>query len=142
MRNRILLFGVAAIAIAAAGFTVARAGSFPDPPKVNAPAAGTSSVVLAGGCFWGMQGIFEHMKGVTNTVVGLRRRHEGNGALRYGRRTQHRPCRIHQNYLGSDEDHIRRSAEGLFLGGARSHYAEPPALRRGAGVPVRDLLYG
>ena len=31
---------------------------------------GTASVVLAGGCFWGMQGIFEHMKGVTNTVVG------------------------------------------------------------------------
>jgi peptide-methionine (S)-S-oxide reductase len=65
-----LFFGAAAIAVAAAGFTVARAGSFPDPPKVNAPAAGTASVVLAGGCFWGMQGIFEHMKGVTNTVVG------------------------------------------------------------------------
>jgi peptide-methionine (S)-S-oxide reductase len=31
---------------------------------------GTKSIVLAGGCFWGMQGIFEHMKGVTNTVVG------------------------------------------------------------------------
>lgn len=26
--------------------------------------------MLAGGCFWGMQGIYEHMKGVTNTVVG------------------------------------------------------------------------
>jgi peptide-methionine (S)-S-oxide reductase len=32
--------------------------------------ASTASVVLAGGCFWGMQGVFEHMKGVTNTVVG------------------------------------------------------------------------
>jgi len=32
--------------------------------------AAAASVVLAGGCFWGMQGIFEHMKGVTNTVVG------------------------------------------------------------------------
>ena len=28
------------------------------------------SVVLAGGCFWGMQGVFEHVKGVTKTVVG------------------------------------------------------------------------
>jgi peptide-methionine (S)-S-oxide reductase len=70
MRNRIFLFGVVAAAIAAPGFSVARAASFPDPPKVNTPAAGTASVVLAGGCFWGMQGIFEHMKGVTNTVVG------------------------------------------------------------------------
>jgi peptide-methionine (S)-S-oxide reductase len=32
--------------------------------------ARTPSVVLAGGCFWGMQGVFEHMKGVTGTVVG------------------------------------------------------------------------
>jgi peptide-methionine (S)-S-oxide reductase len=26
--------------------------------------------VLAGGCFWGLQGIFEHVKGVTHTDVG------------------------------------------------------------------------
>lgn len=32
--------------------------------------AGANSIVLAGGCFWGMQGIFEHTKGVTSTVVG------------------------------------------------------------------------
>lgn len=54
----------------AAIFSAARAANFPDPPKTNTPAAGTASIVLAGGCFWGMQGIFEHMKGVTNTVVG------------------------------------------------------------------------
>jgi peptide-methionine (S)-S-oxide reductase len=70
MRNRILLIGVVAAAMGPVGLTVARAASFPDAPKVNTPAAGTASVVLAGGCFWGMQGIFEHMKGVTNTVVG------------------------------------------------------------------------
>lgn len=33
--------------------------------KADAP-----SIVLAGGCFWGMQGVFEHLKGVTHTVVG------------------------------------------------------------------------
>ena len=71
MRNRMLLFGVSVAALAAAGLTVARAATnFPEPPKTSAPAAGTASIVLAGGCFWGMQGIFEHMKGVTNTVVG------------------------------------------------------------------------
>jgi peptide-methionine (S)-S-oxide reductase len=51
--------------------TGARAASFPDAPKTSSPAAGTASIVLAGGCYWGMQGIFEHMKGVTNTVVGF-----------------------------------------------------------------------
>jgi peptide-methionine (S)-S-oxide reductase len=68
MRNRILIYGVAAMASAV--FTMAQAASFPDPPKTSAPAAGSASIVLAGGCFWGMQGIYEHMKGVTNTVVG------------------------------------------------------------------------
>ncbi len=36
-----------------------------------APAGGgTETVVLAGGCFWGMQGVFEHTKGVTQAVSG------------------------------------------------------------------------
>lgn len=48
------------------------AAMFPDPPKQPAPVAGVTSetAVLSGGCFWGMQGIFEHVKGVTATVVG------------------------------------------------------------------------
>jgi peptide-methionine (S)-S-oxide reductase len=70
MRNRILMYGIAA-AMVSALFTVAQAASFPDPPKANTPAAGTATAVLAGGCYWGMQGIYEHMKGVTNTVVGF-----------------------------------------------------------------------
>ncbi len=37
----------------------------------SAPAAAqTEHVVLAGGCFWGMQGVFEHVKGVTHVVAG------------------------------------------------------------------------
>ena len=30
----------------------------------------TSDAVLAGGCFWGVQGVFQHVKGVTNAVSG------------------------------------------------------------------------
>ncbi len=69
MQNRILSAAVALLATG--GLTLVAAASFPDPPKVSAPAEGTASVVLAGGCYWGMQGVFEHMKGVTNTVVGF-----------------------------------------------------------------------
>jgi len=36
-----------------------------------APAGGgTQTVVLAGGCFWGVQGVFEHTKGVVQAVSG------------------------------------------------------------------------
>ena len=30
----------------------------------------SETIVLAGGCFWGMEGTFEHVKGVTNVVSG------------------------------------------------------------------------
>ena len=30
----------------------------------------TETAVLAGGCFWGMEGVFEHVKGVRNVISG------------------------------------------------------------------------
>ena len=41
----------------------------PSPPAARA-AAGTERVVLAGGCFWGMQLVFESLRGVTTAVAG------------------------------------------------------------------------
>ncbi len=35
-----------------------------------ATAAHADTAVLAGGCFWGMEAVFEHVKGVTNVVSG------------------------------------------------------------------------
>ncbi|HTQ14323.1 MAG TPA: peptide-methionine (S)-S-oxide reductase MsrA [Rhizomicrobium sp.] len=32
--------------------------------------AASETAVLAGGCFWGMQGVFEHVKGVTKVISG------------------------------------------------------------------------
>jgi peptide-methionine (S)-S-oxide reductase len=41
------------------------------PPAVDEPVSGSSeTVVLAGGCFWGVQGVFQHVKGVTSAVSG------------------------------------------------------------------------
>lgn len=39
-----------------------------DAAKSGAPA--TETAVFAGGCFWGMQAVFEHVKGVTKVVAG------------------------------------------------------------------------
>jgi peptide-methionine (S)-S-oxide reductase len=42
-------------------------------PTLDAPAAATAgpqTVVLAGGCFWGVQGVFEHTKGIIHAVSG------------------------------------------------------------------------
>jgi peptide-methionine (S)-S-oxide reductase len=43
------------------------------PPVLDEPAnpQATSEVaILAGGCFWGVQGVFQHVEGVTNAVSG------------------------------------------------------------------------
>ena len=59
----------------AAGLTAYGAGSgvpLPSPaddaPKASAP--GQQTVVVAGGCFWGVQAVFEHVKGVKNATAG------------------------------------------------------------------------
>jgi peptide-methionine (S)-S-oxide reductase len=45
--------------------------SLPLPAVDVPPGQATSSViVLAGGCFWGVQGVFQHVKGVTSAVSG------------------------------------------------------------------------
>ena len=52
---------------------VAGSGSFP-PPVADAPAAaepGVQTAVLAGGCFWGIEGLFERVKGVKKVVSGF-----------------------------------------------------------------------
>jgi peptide-methionine (S)-S-oxide reductase len=49
------------------------AATFPN-PAADAPlqpAKGHETAVLAGGCFWGMEGVFERLKGVSNVVSGF-----------------------------------------------------------------------
>lgn len=68
---------VAALALAACGWSC-RAGADTinkviPAPALDTPAAeatGLQTAVLAGGCFWGLQGMFEHVKGVTKVVAG------------------------------------------------------------------------
>lgn len=42
----------------------------PAPAADPANTASTETAVLAGGCFWGQQAVFEHVKGVTQVVAG------------------------------------------------------------------------
>lgn len=74
--RRGLLGGLAALT--ALGF-VARPGSIlaqeepvviPPPDKDLADSKTSAIAVFAGGCFWGVQGVFQHVKGVANAVSG------------------------------------------------------------------------
>ena len=67
---------VAALAALLCGGVVALAPAAERPIKLPAPVAdlapepGLRRIVLAGGCFWGLQGMFEHVRGVTSVVAG------------------------------------------------------------------------
>jgi len=60
------------MAIAACSSATASATTIPD-PALDAPLAsvkGEQTAVLAGGCFWGVEAVFEHVKGVTDVKSG------------------------------------------------------------------------
>ncbi|HYS90661.1 MAG TPA: peptide-methionine (S)-S-oxide reductase, partial [Bradyrhizobium sp.] len=63
-------------ALAVAAFAVAPSHATEDAVMIPAPAAdtqasdGIQTAVIAGGCFWGVQGVFQHTSGVVNAVSG------------------------------------------------------------------------
>ena len=57
------LFGLALAALA-------HAQTFPSPVE-NVKASGEQTAVLAGGCFWGVEAIFERLEGVKDVVSGF-----------------------------------------------------------------------
>jgi peptide-methionine (S)-S-oxide reductase len=64
-----ILLGGLSLAVqtpAAADARVIPAPALDEPPNP----AGSETIVLAGGCFWGVQGVFEHVDGVTRAVSG------------------------------------------------------------------------
>jgi len=72
-----LALGAAAIgALVIAGFVAMPSRAAEDAVKIPPPAAdaqagdGIQTAVLSGGCFWGVQGVFQHTAGVTSAVSG------------------------------------------------------------------------
>jgi peptide-methionine (S)-S-oxide reductase len=64
-----------ALAAAAVGLGIlpssAESAKVVPPPAVDMPAGQATEVaVIAGGCFWGVQGVFQHVDGVTSAVSG------------------------------------------------------------------------
>jgi peptide-methionine (S)-S-oxide reductase len=67
LRSFTCLLAVALLAGCAPAEAAVRAPA----PAFDAPAAAAAGVaVLSGGCFWGMQGVFEHVRGVRQVLAG------------------------------------------------------------------------
>jgi peptide-methionine (S)-S-oxide reductase len=60
------------IFLLAGSAVLARKSAFPDAAiDSSASTRGKQTAVLAGGCFWGVEAVFERLKGVTNVVSGF-----------------------------------------------------------------------
>jgi peptide-methionine (S)-S-oxide reductase len=58
-------------ALVSASSAAQEARAIPAPAADPTPGAATSeTAILAGGCFWGVQGVFQHVDGVSNAVSG------------------------------------------------------------------------
>ena len=71
-RNTVLAAGIATICGLSSACADAVDKAIPA-AKIDAAKAGaavTETAVLAGGCFWGVEGVFAHVKGVTEVVSG------------------------------------------------------------------------
>jgi peptide-methionine (S)-S-oxide reductase len=81
LRRHALSACAAAVLLAACNLAGARSNpvALPD-PKLDIPRAakpGKAVAVFAGGCFWGVEAVFEHVRGVTDATSG----YAGGGAL-------------------------------------------------------------
>jgi peptide-methionine (S)-S-oxide reductase len=66
-----LLLGAALLQTAACSFAAEDAVSIAPPQRDEmVSSAKTETAVLAGGCFWGVQGVFQHVQGVKKVVSG------------------------------------------------------------------------
>lgn len=77
MKRRGILFMAAGLAASLGTGLWFSASSAEEAPRLVAPptldsrpGAASETAVLAGGCFWGVQGVFQHVKGVTSAVSG------------------------------------------------------------------------
>jgi peptide-methionine (S)-S-oxide reductase len=77
----VALIAAGAVALVAVGVLAGHPGALADDragpvvqipaPAVDEPAmAGSETAVFAGGCFWGIQGVFQHVNGVESAVAG------------------------------------------------------------------------
>jgi hypothetical protein len=112
------------------------------PPAVDAPMVSTNgqqTAVIAGGCFWGIQAVFQHTEGVISATSGYtpeaqRRLQNANWSA------PARPVmRSRDGYVRSIQNHIWPTASCFLLGGPRPHAVEP-AGRLGTSVGECHIL--
>ena len=103
---------------------------------------GARVAVFAGGCFWGVQGVFQHVRGVREAVSGYAGGAAADADYKAVSARRHRPCRGGVGDLRPGRDPLRRAPADLLLGGARPDAGGPAGARCRAAVPLGAVPAG
>ena len=112
-----LAAGVAAVAWLGVSASTAEEARRVPPPTVDEQASGSPaarSAVLAGGCFWGVQGVFQHVEGVVSAVSGYAGGAAATAHYEMTSRRRHRPRGIGQDHLRSGQDQLWKVLQIYF----------------------------
>ena len=110
-------------------------------PAIDLPASQAPSqvAVLAGGCFWGVQGVFQHVKGVSNARLRLCRRSQEHRDLRADQRGHDGARRVGAGHLRPAPGHLRTTAADLLRRRPRSDAAQSAGAGHRHAVSLDDL---
>ena len=85
--------------------TVTIPGPATDAAKASKP--GEQNAVIAGGCFWGVQAVFQHVKGVISATSGYSGGEAKTAEYEVGKHRRNWTRGVGENYLRSFASHLR-----------------------------------
>ena len=110
------------------------------PPAMDAKAAdGLQTAVVAGGCFWGVQGVFQHTAGVVNAISGYAGGAKSTADYDKVSTGTHRTRRVGRDQIRPEADQLWQDPADLFLGRARSDPAQSPGSGHRHAVSLGDF---
>ena len=131
------VLGIGSLAVAAVRRGGARSSSRRPRSTTRKRAGPPQTAVLAGGCFWGVQGVYRACSRRAEGDRRLRRRRQSDRPIRDRELGDHGPCRIGQDNLRSGGDFLRANIADSVFGRARSHSAQPAGPRCRHSIPFR-----
>ena len=124
-RNQLAVVAVMTAAMAAWLGAATPTVSLPNPAVDDQLATASSKVnaIVAGGCFWGIEELYQHVRGVTDAVSGYSGGAAKNAKYDLGVHRYDRTRGVGAGHLRSLENHVRPVVEDLLFGCARSDAA-------------------
>ena len=114
----VAVIAAGALALVANSCSAEEVRAIPAPATDAAASATTEKAVLAGGCFWGVQGVYQHAAGVLNAVSGYAGGEKSSAVYeKVGTgRTGH--AEIRRGNVRPRQDQLRQDFTDLLLGRA------------------------